>query len=205
MTEAVKTPYPDYDVLEKWSSPSFDNVTRGVLRQRMHNVPERCFFDEAEYAVLQSVCDRFIPQPDRAEPVPIAPWVDADLQEGKGEGFRHPDMPPLREAWCHGLAALDVEARHRYAQPFAALHPESQDAVLSAVQAGEAQSFGDLPQQPFFDQMLKTVVGVYYSHPDAWSEVGFGGPASPRGYVRLGLDERDRWEAPLAPAPGDGI
>jgi hypothetical protein len=25
--------------------------------------------------------------------------------------------------------------------------------------------------------------------------MGFGGPASPRGYVRMGLDRRDPWEA----------
>ena len=43
--------------------------------------------------------------------------------------------------------------------------------------------------------LLKTVVGFYYAHPKAWNEIGFGGPASPRGYVRLGFSERDPWEA----------
>lgn len=201
----MKSPYPGYDVLEKWASPSFNDITRGVLRRRLHQVPVPRLFSPDEYAVLEAVCARLIPQPERAEPIPIAPWIDADVAEGRGEGFRHPDMPPLEEAWRKGLAALDAEARRRYAQPFAALHPESQDAVLSAVQAGEAESFGDLPQQAVFTHLLKAVVGVYYSHPAAWSEVGFGGPASPRGYVRLGLDERDPWEAPIAPAPGDGV
>jgi hypothetical protein len=36
---------------------------------------------------------------------------------------------------------------------------------------------------------------AYYSHPTAWSEIGFGGPASPRGYVRMGFNRRDPWEA----------
>ena len=31
--------------------------------------------------------------------------------------------------------------------------------------------------------------------PDVWNEIGFGGPASPRGYVRMGFDKRDPWEA----------
>ena len=31
--------------------------------------------------------------------------------------------------------------------------------------------------------------------PTAWSEIGWGGPASPRGYVRMDFDERDPWEA----------
>jgi hypothetical protein len=38
-------------------------------------------------------------------------------------------------------------------------------------------------------------VSAYYGHPTAWSEIGFGGPASPRGYVRMNFDRRDPWEA----------
>src|SRR5262252_10658338 len=36
---------------------------------------------------------------------------------------------------------------------------------------------------------------AYYMHPTAWSEIGWGGPASPRGYVRMDFDRRDPWEA----------
>jgi len=43
--------------------------------------------------------------------------------------------------------------------------------------------------------VLRTAVSIYYAHPAAWNEIGFGGPASPRGYVRLGFDRRDPWEA----------
>ena len=43
---------------------------------------------------------------------------------------------------------------------------------------------------------------AYYAHPTAWNEIGFGGPASPRGYVRMGFDRRDPWEAAEA-KPGD--
>ena len=45
--------------------------------------------------------------------------------------------------------------------------------------------------------------GLYYSHPTAWSEMGFGGPASPRGYVRMELDRRDPWEAAESKAGGE--
>jgi hypothetical protein len=31
--------------------------------------------------------------------------------------------------------------------------------------------------------------------------VGFGGPASPRGYVRLGLNQRDPWEGEARDKP----
>jgi hypothetical protein len=35
---------------------------------------------------------------------------------------------------------------------------------------------------------------AYYSHPWAWSEIGFGGPAYPRGYSAPGVGKRERWE-----------
>jgi len=48
----------------------------------------------------------------------------------------------------------------------------------------------------FFEQrLLHDIVVAYWSHPTAWNEIGWGGPASPRGYVRMGLDRRDPWEA----------
>jgi hypothetical protein len=43
--------------------------------------------------------------------------------------------------------------------------------------------------------MAHDVVLACFAHPASWSEIGFGGPASPRGYVRTGFDERDPWEA----------
>ena len=48
----------------------------------------------------------------------------------------------------------------------------------------------------FFKQrMAHDIVYAYYAHPTAWNEIGWGGPASPRGYVRMGYNERDPWEA----------
>jgi hypothetical protein len=47
----------------------------------------------------------------------------------------------------------------------------------------------------FADRVLVDLVSAYYAHPTAWSEMGFGGPAGPRGYVRMDPDERDPWEA----------
>jgi Gluconate 2-dehydrogenase subunit 3 len=106
-------------------------------------------------------------------------------------------MPPLRQAWRQGLSAIHDESITRCSSPFPVLHAVQQDEVLQAIQSGKVRSIAwkHLPPRRFFVHiLLKTVVGIYYSHPRAWSEVGFGGPASPRGYVRLGADQRDPWE-----------
>jgi hypothetical protein len=53
-----------------------------------------------------------------------------------------------------------------------------------------------MPARVFFkERVVSDVVKSYYAHPIAWSEIGWGGPASPRGYVRLQADRRDPWEA----------
>jgi hypothetical protein len=188
--------YRGYDVLDKWSSPSFDTLTRGVLRQRLHCLPERRFFTEDEWALVEAISARLAPRPEGGGQIPITPWIDADLHANRGQGFRAPDMPPLQLAWRLGLAGFAAEVEARWGRPFQELSPQEQDTQLRRVQAGEIDKrLWRVPAERFFDDLLKAVVGAYYAHPAAWSEMGFGGPASPRGYVRLGLDEHDPWEA----------
>jgi len=105
---------------------------------------------------------------------------------------------PMREAWARGLNAIAAECTDRFGKPFEELSSEEQDTYLTDLQNGEVSDrfWGDMPVQCFFSELLlKDVLEIYYSHPAAWSEIGFGGPASPRGYVRTGFDERDPWEA----------
>jgi len=194
--------FPGYDVLAKWDSPSFDDVTRAALALRLDKVPPRRWLTADEWDLLDAINTRLLPQPEREEPIPITPWIDAMLHDDRGEGYRHPDMPPLRDAWRQGLAAVDDEARRLHDLPFTRLDAAAQDAVLQRLADGCAESprWQGLDAERFFiHHLLKTAAGLYYAHPAAWNEIGFGGPASPRGYVRLGFDSRDPWEAKEAP------
>jgi hypothetical protein len=203
----MKQRYPGYDVLSKWNSPSFDDTTRRVLTARLDAVPPRRFLDEEEWTLLEAVNSRLLPQPERRYPIPITPWIDAMLHDDRGEGYRHPEVPPLREAWRRGLAAVQDEARRRHERRFDELGAAEQDALLRALADGQTESplwrevTADYARHFFTHYLLKTAAGIYYAHPEAWNEIGFGGPASPRGYVRLGLDARDPWEAREAKSP----
>ncbi|CUH40803.1 hypothetical protein JSE7799_03540 [Jannaschia seosinensis] len=187
--------YPDYDVLDKRDSPSWDDITRHVVAGRL-NPPERQFFDDALWDVLIALCDTIMPQPDRDRPIAI--WIDAALAQNRTTGTRYDNLPPMREAWKRGLAALEAEARLCHGRPFHDLAQDAREALLKAIDREEvaAPEWNDLPPRRMFREVLANeIVRVYYSHPDAWSEIGFGGPASPRGYVRLGPNRRDPWEA----------
>ena len=193
-----RTPYLTYDVLDKWDSPSWNDQTREVIRKRLYEVPPRRFLSKEQFRLLEAIADRLLPQPERDEPVPIAPWIDNMLELNHAPGFRYADMPPMREAWRKGLDAIAAETRNRHGKDFHELSGKQQDALLGDVQHNRVESryWDDLPPGGFFlHHLLKQVVGVYYAHPSAWSEIGFGGPASPRGYARLGFDERDPWAA----------
>lgn len=193
-----RTPYLTYDVLDKWDSPSWNDQTRAAIRERLEEIPERRYLSEEEWQLLEAIAHRLVPQPEREKPVPIVPWIDALLFSNQTPGYRYADMPSMRDAWRQGLKAIAAEARNRHGTDFAKLSGEDQDELLRDIENNRVDSryWGNLPPGGFFKHhLLKEVVGIYYSHPDAWSEIGYGGPASPRGYARLGPDERDPWEA----------
>jgi len=190
-----------WNVLAKWTSVSFDDVTRSVLARRLGAPPPPRFFTAVQFEVVEAACSRLLASP-RGQP-PIANAIDADLHAGRGEGFRRPDTPRDDVVWRAGIDGLDAEARRRHrGRRFAALDGAAQDALLAALQRGDvdAERFHGIDARRFFtDVLLKAAAAHFYSRPEAWSEIGFGGPASPRGYVRIGIDQRDPWEAPLAP------
>ncbi len=190
--------YPGYDVLAKRQTPSWNEQTRRVIDQRLAIPREPRFLAEAEWKTLEAVCGRIMPQPNTRPPVPTAAMVDAKLRENRGDGYRDYRLPPLREAWQRGLRALDAEARRAHGVAFHALDDGEQDALLHAAQAGRLAdpAWERMDSAIFFaKRLLPDIVSAYYAHPTAWNEIGFGGPASPRGYVRMNFDRRDPWEA----------
>jgi hypothetical protein len=190
--------FPDYDVLAKRNTPSWNAQTRAVVDRRLAMRTEPVFFDPMEWRTLQALCERILPQPSGRRAVPIAAMIDHKMEADQRDGFRHASMPPQRAAWRRGLAALDQEARDAYGAPFHALPGSDQDALLHKIEKGEARStaWDDMPADRFFaSRVLHDVSSAYYAHPTAWNEIGFGGPASPRGYVRMDFDRRDPWEA----------
>ena len=201
MEQEFRTRYPGYNVLDKWSSPDWDDQTREVVRQRLEEVPEIRFFTDAEAHTLAAVAERIVPQPDRDEAakIPIVPWIDEKLYEDNRDGYRYEELPPQREAWRLGLAGIDEAARALFGgKPFIDLDALSQDVVLSHVERGRppGAAWEKLPAARFFKSVLcVAVVKVYYAHPLAWNEIGYNGPSSPRGHVRKWEGGVDPWEA----------
>ncbi|MCK1335650.1 gluconate 2-dehydrogenase subunit 3 family protein [Bradyrhizobium sp. 38] len=199
--------YPGYDVLAKWNSPSWNDKTRDVISRRLAVANDPRFFTAEEFQSVTAMADRIVPQSASHSRIPVAALVDRKLQDGIFDGYRPAGMPRDGDAWRLGLHALDAEALSRHGSRFAEMAGPDQDALLRRCEAGglHAPEWAGMPPSAFFKhRLLQDLVLAYYSHPAAWSEIGWGGPASPRGYVRLDFDDRDPWEAAEA-KPGDEL
>jgi len=200
--EPFRSRYPDYNVLDKWSSPDWDDQTREVVRHRLEEIPPIRFFTDQEARALGAIAERILPQPERMEfeKVPIVPWIDEKLYEDKRDGYRYEEMPSQREAWRLGLKGINETAKALFSgKQFVDLDPLSQDVVLTHVGWGSpaGESWKLLSSERFFrDILCTTVVKIYYAHPLAWNEIGYNGPSSPRGHVRKWAGGVDPWEAP---------
>jgi Gluconate 2-dehydrogenase subunit 3 len=199
--------YPGYDAMSKRNGPSWNDKTREVIDARLKASDRPRFFSDAEWRTLEALCGRVMPQPEDRPAAPLAAYVDRALSQGRTKGYRFAGMPQPGEAWKRGLAALDEAGKRDYGRLFALLTNEDQDALLARMAAGslEAEALRGMPSDTFWtSHVIHDVVGAYYAHPAAWSEIGWPGPASPRGYVRLRLDRRDAWEPVEAAAGEDG-
>ena len=203
--------YPGFETLRQQAY--WDEATRRVILDRVHHVPSIRFFSADAARLLTAICDRLLPQDDRdaEHRVPIAPWIDHRLFEGRSAGYRYEDMPPDPDAYRLGLAGIDAGAQAAYGVPFVELDVARQDAVLKSIHDGKPiggeEIWQRMPPHHYWLLLLSDVVATYYAHPYAWDEIGFGGPAYPRGYMRLenGLPEpwesaerRYEWRAPPA-------
>jgi hypothetical protein len=201
MTERHR--FPNYSTLAKRDTPSWNDATRMVLQRRVAEPPPRRFFNEAEWAIVEAAAARIIPQ-HTTDKVPIVNFIDARLAENQGDGFRRAGQPDMREMWRRGIHAIEAEAQRRFNCLFTELPGGRQDDLLEMIQKGEvlASEWHDLPPKAFFQsRLVHDIIMVYYAHPHAWDEMGFGGPASPRGYVRMGFNRHDPWdpiERPMA-------
>jgi hypothetical protein len=196
--------FPGYDVMAKRHTPSWNEMTRRVIDQRLAMPREPRFFSEDEWQTLTAIAGRIVPQPTDRPPVPLAAMVDDKMAHDRTDGYRNAQLPKMQEAWRRGLHAIEADSCTRHGARFHRLDAAKQDALLAAMQRGEltGPAWQGMSCRLFFqERVLHDIVSAYYAHPTSWNEIGFGGPASPRGYVRMGTNKRDPWEAEESTKP----
>ena len=178
----------------------WDAATRKVVLERVTRMIPMRFFTPDEARTMEAVVDRIIPQEDRTaeQRIPILPSIDERLFTGRIEGYRYSDMPQDQEAYRLGARAFEQMAQTLHGRAFHELKTIEQEQILQSVHHAKPKAAQELWSQMnikrFWTLLVSDCCAVYYAHPWAWDEIGFGGPAYPRGYMRLEEGEPEPWE-----------
>jgi hypothetical protein len=183
--------FPGFDVLTR--AEHWDEKTREVVLQRVDAVPAIEFFTSDEVRVLQPFTDVVMAQ-DEEPRIPVLNFIDEKLAKGARDGYRYFALPDDDDLWRLVARGLDdahfdtlaLDAQRQFVDDFsqAKLHGEPWSEINVAFA---------------WEIVHRDILAAYYSHPWAWNEIGFGGPAYPRGYSRFGSrhlpeSEREPWE-----------
>jgi len=184
--------FPGFDVLEQQNK--WDDVTRAAVLSRL--APDRPlrFFDTEQEKTARALFDRLLGQDDGPQ-VPVLEMVDERLSERRGDGYRYDDMPEDWDAFGASIEGLDDDARRLTGRPFGDVPTEVQMRIIDDVRTTKGAWHG-MPAKRVFSLWTRYACDAFYSHPWAWNEIGFGGPAYPRGYKNLGTARREPWEVP---------
>jgi hypothetical protein len=189
--------FAGWDVLAQ--AHHWDELTRKLVLARVEQPPSIRFFTREEAETLKAYCDVVTHQ--YAEPrIPVLSFVDEKLYEGRMDGYQYDDMPDDRDMWRVVARGLDHSARAEWrAASFADAPVTVREQIVEAFSKGHLRGgpWEELNVSRAFTITTKHICQAFYAHPWAWNEIGFPGPAYPRGYAAFGSDhlgDREQWE-----------
>lgn len=195
--ETAASHYPGFNVLAE--QEAWDEYSRSIVLQRLDPAPPS-LLNEHEADTLRAVVANLMFE-CRADVINfVVSNIDSRLRSPIGESERKPKAPPQDALVRQGVALLDAIAAgsSQSDTPFKELKAEHQSHILQTLQKGKHMTphgAPALPQKDLFKKLLTLTVDAYASHPDIWSDMGYAGPAYPRGYYRIELGLHDPWEA----------
>ncbi len=190
--------YPGYRTLSQ--RKFWDETTRNLILMRVEQPPPIRHFTPEQAIFWRAVFDHLLPQHDRTldRRIPLIEPLDERLYQNRTIGYRYDSMPHDREVYTLGQQAIDAEAQHLFGGDFVYLPQHQQDLVLKALHDQKCEAAPEIWKAMsiarFWQTLMQDALEAYYSHPWSWDEIGFGGPAYPRAYIRLERGEPEPWE-----------
>jgi Gluconate 2-dehydrogenase subunit 3 len=173
----------------------WDPVTAGVVLARLQIPQELGFFTAAEEAAATALCDQLLGQAGGgARRIPVVVLIDTWLARMETDGWRYADMPEDAQAWRDTLRYLDEDAQAMFGREFAQCSAEDQRTLIQTVQDTGSKDWHELNAAHVWSLWTRYACTAFYSHPRVWDEIGFPGPAYPRGYKHAGMDAREPFE-----------
>jgi hypothetical protein len=183
--------FPGFEVMDQ--RRHWDRVTAAVIGERLEPRAAPSAFTDSEQRTVELLVGLLLDLDTRISGL-LALQIGQRLEAGETDGWHYDDMPEDVVAWRRSLSALDEEARLRADLTFSSLDRHSRHRILAGVNgAGQAMWHG-MTGSKVWNMWLRYACTAYYAHPEAWNEIGFPGPAYPRGYKNAGVDRREPFE-----------
>jgi Gluconate 2-dehydrogenase subunit 3 len=180
--------FPGFDPLDQ--VPHWDQVTAGLIEARVRPSRQVTFFTSTERACAAALIDDLLGQPR----VPVLQMIEARLAAGETDGWRYEDLPEDGQAWRETLGCLDADAKARCGTAFAEADEADRHHLIQAVQDLGTGDWHGFPAGHVWSLWTRYACTAFYAHPAAWAEIGFPGPAYPRGYKNVGVDRLEPFE-----------
>ncbi len=193
-----KLHYPEFNVMD--GEPHWDPHTREIVDQRLQTPSFYPFqvLTQQQSITLFELCAQLLDDDREAVISYVVHYFDLTLKSNIGESQRKSSVPPQSVLIRDGLDLLDRACLQQYGRAMDRLPNDVKQKIAGELMQGSfilqsAEKF--VPCVDFMQKIHSEAVAAYYSHPLVWSEIGYAGPAYPRGYVRSELGLTDPWEA----------
>ncbi len=188
--------YPSFKVLDELDA--WDDHTQSIVNARLSPPKPNRFLNAKEEELLTGICGLLMHDSSPDVLSFVVDHIDETLQSSPGESQRKAGIPAGKDLIRNGLRYLDQTSESNYSASFQTLDPTVQIEMLQSIGEGKMDPILDSNgtiQKAFFQKLMSLTIESYCSHPKIWSEIGYAGPAYPRGYVRAQLGQLDPWEA----------
>jgi hypothetical protein len=183
--------YGNFDVMNE--KEEWDPHTREIVEKR---TSANLGFEGDDSKLLYDVCSILL---DESRP-PVLQFIvyhfHTKFAAEIGEAQRKKGVQKEALLIQTGLQDLQTFSLQHFNKTFSLLEESEKKDIIKKIADGTLPpDVGKNLSKDFFKKFLSLSVEAFYSHPDVWSEIGYAGPAYPRGYVRTELGLTDPWEA----------
>lgn len=188
--------FPSFNVMNE--KDEWDDHTQSIVTSRLNSTQSYQFLTPIEVDMLRRISSILVSDQTPEVLNFVLNHIDQTLHKSPGEGQRKTGVPKAPELIREGLKAIEQGVQTLYSNSFLNLDIADQKQYLKDISESKAEPqdvWSQIPQEPLFKKLMSLTVESYCSHPKVWSEIGYAGPAYPRGYVRTELGQLDPWEA----------
>ena len=140
--------------------------------------------------------------------MPVLALIDTRLAVGETDGWHYDDLPEDGRPGGRRCASSTRTRDERHggaASPHLRRAPSRRAGPGRAGPAPTAAQWHGWPAAHVWSLWTRYACTAFYSHPWAWNEIGFPGPAYPRGYLNPGVNAREHWEPSERPGDSDPV